>query len=220
MREHKKKWLFDKGKTSGSKKRWSYGGDFANERNTKQFKDIENAPKKSGMKTGKVFDNRLNFSPLRRFLRSKVGKNWNDIYSEMRERIPADIWDVHQPAKFYVSIKVEINSNGSIVDTQGHGVSRIVISEDGKTTKYGRYSYYYVNPETNLLCRLEPATSLGKLGKPKLTKREGKIKYAEHKTYRNKSKAKHKIGKEKINKEAGLILKEKKKRVKNDIQEG
>mgnify|MGYP001022661462 FL=1 len=70
-----KKWLFDKGKTSKSRKRWSYGGDFANERNTKQFRDIDDAPKKSGMKTGKVFNNRLSFRPLRRFLRNKVGKD-------------------------------------------------------------------------------------------------------------------------------------------------
>ena len=220
MREHKKKWLFDKGRTSGSRKRWSYGGDFANERSTKQFKELEDAPKKSGMKTGKVFNNRLSFKPLRRFLNSRVGKDWDVIYSEIKDRMPADIWDYHKPAELYVSIKVDIMPDGKIIYKQGWGVSRVTISEDGVTSKYGRYSHYYVHPETNLLCKLKPSPSPGRKGMPKLTKKEGKKKYAQYKTNRNKSNADFRKRKIAINEEADIVLKEKKKANKNDIQEG
>ena len=63
---------------------------------------------------------------------------------------------------------------------------------------------------------MEPAV---RRGKKNLAKKEGKKKYAQYKTSRNKSHAEYKQGKTKINEEAGIILKEK-KRAKNDIQKG
>lgn len=205
MREQRKKWLFDKGKTSGSRKRWSYGGDFANERNTKAFKDIEDAPKKAGMKTGKVFNNRLSFRPLRRFLKTKVGKNWNEVYSEMKERIPQDIWDTHNPIEFYVYVKVEIQTDGSLFNKKAISKFHSIISPDG-IKHWGRHSAYYVHPETNLLCRLEPSG----VGKKKMDKKEGKKKFAQIKTEKNKSKRISQNGKAKFADELIAIMKEKK----------
>ena len=208
-----KKWLFDKGKTSKSRKRWSYGGDFANERNTKQFRDIEDAPKKAGMKTGKVFNNRLSFRPLRRFLRNKVGKDWNQIYSEIKERIPADIWEYHNPAEWYVYTKVEILSDGSIVNTKSRGVHRTLVSPDG-IHAYNRYSHYYVHPDTNELCYLKGDTS----HKEKVSYKEGKKKHAEFKVKRNKENKSWKENNEKKSSEAAIIMKNK-KQLKNKVDE-
>jgi hypothetical protein len=213
MRKHKKKWLCDKGKTSGSRKRWSYGGDFANERNTKQFKDLEDAPKQSGMKTGKVFNNRLNFAPLRRFLNAKVGQDWNIVFPEIKERIPQDVWESHNPIEWYVHLKVKIEPDGSIVNLKAISKMHALISKDGKTTIWRQgYSTYYVHPETNLLCKLVAAARANKL-----PKEEGRKKFAEVKTQRNKSKSSWKKRKQEIGDEAAVVMKQKKK-PKDDIQ--
>lgn len=223
MREHKKKWLFDKGKTSKSRKRYNSGGDFSEDRKSKEFQDLEYTPaKRNGMKVSSWNKRKhaLNFRSLLRFLRGKIGKDWSLIYSEIKERIPNDIWETHNPVERYVHTKVKIESDGSIWDEKGSVSRTFKISDDGKIGKHGRYATYYVHPETGLLCRLEPSGSYGRIGKPKLDKKEGKKKYAEFKTSRNKSSAEYKERKRKINEEAGNVLKEKKKQNKNDIQKG
>jgi len=219
MRQHKKKWLFDKGKTSGSRKRWSYGGDFANERNTKQFKDMEDAPKKSGMKTGKAFNNRLSFRPLRRFLRAKVGQPWSAIYSEIKERIPKDVWETHNPVEWYVYDNVEIRPDGivnmkKLPVQRGKGYWRNYVSKDGITAESSKYGMFYVHPDTDLLCYLIP-----KHRKDKPTKQEAGKKHAELKRSSKKMKQVWKQHDKNIADKAAIVMKEKKQR-KNDIQTG
>lgn len=164
MKQHKKKWLFDKGKTSGSRKRYAYRGDFADERNTKKHtKNFESLPSHQGMKPGHSKINRLSFSPLRRFLKAKTGQNWDAVYSEIVERIPKDILHKHNPIEWYVVLKAKINPDGSIVDKKnmpakcGDGEYRGYISKDGIYAESTRFSTYYVHPVTNELCRLMPA---------------------------------------------------------------
>jgi hypothetical protein len=216
MREGHKKWLFEKGKTAGSRKRWSYGGDFANERNTKQFKELEDAPKKVGMKTrqSKARLNRLDFSRLRRFLKTKVGKKWDDVYSEICQRIPKDIIEIHNPVKWYVSTKVSIKSDGSLYDK----IDKQYISDEGKfhtrTWKYGykydaHYPHYFVHPQTGILCRLEVKKFRT------VTKKEGKKKFAQYKTQRNQSDIQRKKGYREYSENAAEVMKQKKQEKKN-----
>lgn len=52
----------------------------------KNRRDYDNMPKRSGMKHGymeKSFDEYL--APLKRFLQTRVGSPWNDVYSEIRQ---------------------------------------------------------------------------------------------------------------------------------------
>ena len=93
------------------------------------------------------------------------------IGNQIKERIPKDIWDTHNPVEWYVHTKVKINKDGSIVDTRGKYSHFALISKDGKTCAYGRYASYYVHPDTNLLCRLEPSSSVSRTGTPKITKK-------------------------------------------------
>lgn len=213
MRQYKKKWLFDKGKTSGSRKRWSYGGDFCDERNTKKFKELEDAPKYSGMKTGKVFNNRLSFRPLRRFLKAKTGFHWNAIYSEIKERIPKDILEINNPISWYVYDNVEILSDGSIINknklpvfNQYHNTWWNFVSKDGITSEGTRYGMFYVHPESGLLCYLIPKNK-----ENKLSKKEGKKKFAEVKKSRKGMKGSYKKAQEIRGDSASDIMRQKKK---------
>jgi len=89
------------------------------------------------------------FGPLRRFLRSKVGQHWDEVYSEMcqrlgrntiaRQYVISDVWT-------YVERHVEI-INGSFYSKPKRGYA---IPLDG--------SYclcFYVHPETGILCTVE-----------------------------------------------------------------
>ena len=58
------------------------GGDFRHERHTKEMKNFEGTHK--SMKSGK-FD--YDYTPLFRFLQSKVGKKWDNVYSEAVSRL-------------------------------------------------------------------------------------------------------------------------------------
>lgn len=56
----------------------------------KNCRDYDNMPKHSGMKQGymqKSFDEYL--APLKRFLQRRVGRPWDDVYSEIRQYLRA-----------------------------------------------------------------------------------------------------------------------------------
>jgi hypothetical protein len=89
-----------------------------------------------------------NLNPLERFLASKIGKRWNDVFSEISERINRNsavqlhIW---QHIEDYVELDV------ILVD----GVAKLNRSEY-RFLASGEYSHissrFYVNPITGILC--------------------------------------------------------------------
>ena len=61
------------------------GKDFRHERNTKEMKEFdENEGSFKAMKSGKYG---YDYTPLFRFLLSKVGKKWDDVYSAAVDRL-------------------------------------------------------------------------------------------------------------------------------------
>ncbi|BAT55834.1 hypothetical protein NOS3756_48280 [Nostoc sp. NIES-3756] len=87
--------------------------------------------------------------PLRRFLRSKVGQPWNDIYSELCQRLKTNtmtgqhvighLWD-------FVERDVEIIDGQVYHKTRHNYRNRLVAScRDG----------FYIHPETGILCAVE-----------------------------------------------------------------
>ena len=58
------------------------GGDFRHERNTKEMETFEGTHK--SMKKGQYG---YDYTPLYRFLQSKVGQNWNKVHSEAVSRL-------------------------------------------------------------------------------------------------------------------------------------
>ncbi|HZS03851.1 MAG TPA: hypothetical protein VFD58_03180 [Blastocatellia bacterium] len=86
-------------------------------------------------------------SPLRRFLRSNVGRPWDKVYSEMRQHL-----DFRKTTGRHVFEHVEAEVS-----------LHCFISDDGKVYERGRYggrsflvTGLYVHPRTGLLCWQEP----------------------------------------------------------------
>lgn len=64
------------------------------------IRDEDSLPERQGMRKpygweGREYEN-LNFEPLRRFLRSKVGQPWNKVYSELHEKIDVRTYGGHR----------------------------------------------------------------------------------------------------------------------------
>lgn len=88
--------------------------------------------------------------PLRRFLRSKLGQPWNDVYSELCQKLDHNtmagqhvighLWD-------YVVTRVEI------VDGHFYGTS---VNRGSRIPLDGTYRQcFYVHPETGIFCAVE-----------------------------------------------------------------
>ena len=157
MKEHNKRWLISKMKTSGSKRERVINGSFSEERNTKKYKDIENLSSHESIKTTwKIYNGKLNYGLLVRFLRGQVGKDWNEVYSEILSRIPTKLLDYKEIVFWFVADKIEI------VDGKPYNkVSNKFIW----TPEQGEYNFdfdnsdFYVCPLTNKLLRVEDKPS-------------------------------------------------------------
>lgn len=84
-----------------------------------------------------------NFNLIRRFLKSRIGKNWNDVYSEICEDADVRSFEGNH-LREWLSCVVEINTrieDGEIVSEFGY---KITSPED-----------FYVDPNTNILKQVE-----------------------------------------------------------------
>jgi hypothetical protein len=85
-----------------------------------------------------------NLAPLLRFLDSRTGRRWDDVYSEICENIRPDNTvqqHVLDHVKQYVNTKVRRNEDGELWDY------------DGRPGPLGNWSRFYVDPDTGMLCR-------------------------------------------------------------------
>ena len=133
------------------------GGRGKYPRNSRRCRDRENLPAKEGMTRPwilsgdqKAFSDLL--GPLRKFLVSRVGRRWDDVYSEIRERLnPSSTVQIHIMNHLFGF--VEINP---------------ILGEDGaawSTWRFGgpyRKAFpgaLYVHPVTGVLCRVPEGRS-------------------------------------------------------------
>ncbi len=152
-KRHNKSWLISRLKTSGSKRRYVIDGDYSDTRNSKRNKDWENLPKSEGMgQSFKFFNEKINYGMLVRFLKGKVGGDWNDIQVEIEQRIPTDLLEYRSCVNWFVADLVEIRSDG-LWDKREQKYLRIepdnVVDWDLFTSKE-----FYVEPKSNLLRRI------------------------------------------------------------------
>ncbi|UOQ71319.1 hypothetical protein [Hymenobacter cellulosilyticus] len=109
MREHNKRWLLSRMKTSGSKREYVQNGSFADERHKKVRLLLEELPYYESIKsTPKVYNGKIKFDLLVRFLRGKIGCDWDEVYSEIISRIPTALLEYKEFIFWFVADKVEI----------------------------------------------------------------------------------------------------------------
>lgn len=157
MKVHNKRWLISMMKTSGSKRERVVNGSFSDERNTKKYNDIENLPNHENIKaTMKVYNGKLNYGLLVRFLNGQVGNDWDEVYSEILSRIPSKLLDYKEIVFWFVADKIDI--------IDGYPYNK----ENNRfiwTTEQGEYNFsfdhtdFYVCPLTNKLIKVEDKPS-------------------------------------------------------------
>jgi hypothetical protein len=109
---------------------------------------LDRAPTKLGMRRlGRSKELNENLAPLRRFLRSRVGKPWNEVRSEM-----GAVLSMSSAVQKHVldHVRRYVEENPLMIDGQPHHP----IAWGGRhypLTSYGRWATFYVCPRTGLL---------------------------------------------------------------------
>jgi hypothetical protein len=147
MRNHNKRWLISRMKTSGSKRDHLRNGAFGEERNTKKYRLSEDMPfRESIQRTGELYNGKINTNLIARFLRGNINKLWPDVYQEIIGRIPKQLLHYQNLVLWYVSDKVEF-IDGNLFD----------LREQKFLIKEGEYGWrtttleFYVDPIDNRL---------------------------------------------------------------------
>ena len=186
MKEHNKRWLISMMKTSGSKRRYLVNGSFADERNTKKYQDIENLPNHESIgSTWKLYNGKLNYGLLIRFIRGQVGNDWDEVYSEIVSRIPTKLLDYKEIVFWFVADKVEL-LNGNPYNKK---TNKFIWTPEqgGYNLSFDNYNFY-VCPTTNKLLKVEDKPSIKET--KKLENNELK-KYRENEKNNKRNEKKH-----------------------------
>ena len=96
------------------------GGEFRNERNTKQMKRFE-GDHRSIRRTKEGYD----YTPLFKFLLSKVGQTWDDVFSEAVSRL-----NKQDPVFWLVDLNYEAGQTPTVRIGESSYYSRLTV-EDG-----------------------------------------------------------------------------------------
>lgn len=97
------------------------GKDFRHERNTKKFENFDG--NKLPMKKLKLG---YDYTPLYRFLLSKVGKKWDDVFSEAKSRL-----DHEDPIYYMVALKGEEITEEFVRLGENSTWSKLFVDSDG-----------------------------------------------------------------------------------------
>ncbi len=137
-------------KTSGSKRRYVVNGSFSEERNRKKQGDIESHPHRESFKRStRLYNGKINYGLLVRFLYTQVGMDWDSVYSEIISRIPTKLLPYKDMVFWFVADKAEI-IEGRIWNKKTHKFIRTQ-----SDWLYGSDSRrFYVCPQTNVLIKV------------------------------------------------------------------
>jgi hypothetical protein len=112
--------LYRKVNTKAKGVHHGFGGDFKDSRNSKR----ETVQQAKGTMFG-TKERGLDYTPLFKFLLSKVGSNWNDVFSEAKSRLDKEepiFWIValhEDEKKDYVRVGESTYFSGLFVDNNG-----------------------------------------------------------------------------------------------------
>jgi hypothetical protein len=158
MKGENKRWLMSMMKTSGSQRRHVRNGRYADTRNSKKDGNFEDLPTHESIKsTGKFYNGKINYGLLVRFLRGRVGADWDDLYSEIISRIPTKLLDYKEMLFWFVADKVEFiegrpwNKKSQQFIWIGESFEPVKI---GQSKQAPEFKEFYVHPETNKLVQI------------------------------------------------------------------
>jgi hypothetical protein len=158
VEKHSKRWLMSRLKTSGSKRKYIQNGSVAEERHSKRKLPFDELPNREPIKTTqKIYNGKLNLGPLVKFLRSKVGENWDEVYSEIIARIPTALLDYRKIIFWFVEDKVKF-VDGRVWNTETQKFiwtdGAYVLRHYSEIHLSPEFREFYVDPNTNELMRI------------------------------------------------------------------
>lgn len=157
-RDHNKKWLITRLKTSGSKKKYVEDGDYANSRNSKKERNLDNLPKYEGMgKSRQFFNGKINYGLLIRFLRGRVGDDWTVVHQEIMERIPTNLAEYKECMEWFVADLV-LEEEDELWDKRAQRYLKLNPDEPADPDHY-TFKEFYVDPKNNKLVKIADAPS-------------------------------------------------------------
>ncbi|MBO3697815.1 hypothetical protein [Roseivirga sp. E12] len=152
-RDHNKKWLISRLKTSGSKRKYVESGDYADTRNSKKQHSSEDLPKYEGMgRRRHFFNNKVNYGLLIRFLRGRIGDDWDGVYEEIMDRIPTNLAEYKDCVQWFVADLVEEEEDG-LWDKREQKYLKLD-PEEVADFNYYTFKEFYVHPSTNKLSKI------------------------------------------------------------------
>ena len=111
-------------------------------------------PKYEGMgRSFKFFNGKINYGLLVRFLRGKVGEDWQQVHAEILERIPTDLLEYKDCIQWFVADLVEKKQDG-LWDKRAQKYLKLAADEPSHWTAY-EVKEFYVDPDSSLLVRVE-----------------------------------------------------------------
>lgn len=159
MREAGKRWLISRMKTAGSRKRYISNGRYATTRHAKTRLAPDEMPAHESIKTTRKFYNgKINYGLVVRFLRGRVGEDWDAVYAELINRIPTRLLDYREMVFWFVADKVELidgqvwNKKSQQFLWQGEIFGPLHHTELKAALEFMEF---YVHPDTNVLVRIE-----------------------------------------------------------------
>jgi hypothetical protein len=146
-------------KTSGSKRERVENGRYADDRHLQKTNNYEDLPCHQRIKSTEKFGNgKINYGLLVRFLRSQVGNDWDEVYSEIISRIPTKLLDYRDMVYWFVADKVEFsdgrpwNKKTQQFIWTGEKFGPVHHTEIKLAPEFREF---YVDPETNKLIRIQ-----------------------------------------------------------------
>lgn len=152
-KNHNKRWLISKLKTSGSKRERLLSGDYSDTRNSKQQVAMEFLPTHEGMgKSMQFYNGKINYGLLVRFLRGNVGKEWKIVHEEILQRIPSNLSEYKECIYWFVADIIEVH-DGKLWDRRTQKF--LQSSTDGYVTLHYPKEFY-VDPVSGILLKTPP----------------------------------------------------------------
>lgn len=138
-------------KSSGSRRRYLINDRYADERRMgKKNTPLDMLPQRESIKsTRQVYNGKINFGLLVRFLRGQAGRDWNEVHAEIISRIPTQLLDYKGIIFRFVADQVEINGT----EIWNKRTQR-TIWRGGPFYASKEVTEFYVDPVTNILIRL------------------------------------------------------------------
>lgn len=112
------------------------------------LEDVEESPRRipmrPRMRSHEARRSGFRFGVLQRGLAAQVGRPWNEVFSELLEKLPGDrVWDIREAIGWAVQTNCRLASDGSVCWTRdGH--------------QWWPVRGMYVHPETGILCEATP----------------------------------------------------------------